>query len=174
MGLPARKHPRLKGYDYSRNGAYFVTICTKNREQILSEIVERNDKNSDEVGRDDLGAPFLRLTEYGKVAERYLYSVTSTYASVRVDKYIIMPNHVHVMLMIDKSEHGAPGSARPTVSQIIGAWKRLSNRDCGRNLWQPSYYEHIIRDKNDYLQHWQYIDDNPVKWAEDKYYTNLY
>jgi len=171
MGLPARKHPRLKGYDYSQNGVYFVTICTKNREYMLCEIIGYNGKTWEYVGRDDLGAPSFRLTEYGKVAERYVGTISCTYTNISVEKYVIMPNHVHFLLLINASEHGAPESSCPTVSQIIGAWKRLINHDCGRNLWQPSYYEHIIRDESDYLHHWQYIDDNPAKWAEDKYYA---
>ena len=63
------------------------------------------------------------------------------------------------------------GSSRPTVSQVVGALKRLTNKETGLNLWQTSFHDHVIRDEHDYLARWQYIDDNPAKWAEDEYFT---
>ena len=83
-----------------------------------------------------------------------------------VEKYVIMPNHVHLLLSIGAS-NGAPGSSRPTVSQIIGAWKRFVHRECGQIIFQTSYYDHIIRDENDLLTRWNYIDENPAKWETD-------
>ena len=154
-----RKHPRLKGYDYSRNGCYFVTVCTENRKQLLSRII---------VGRDDPGAPHTQMTPIGEMVERRLMGIPGHYENVTLDHYVIMPNHVHLLLSIG---NGAPGSSRPTVSQIIGAWKRFTNKDAGFRLWQSSYHDHIIRGDADYLDHWTYIDGNPARWTEDEYYT---
>ena len=156
---PVRKHPRLKGYDYSQTGCYFVTVCTDRRKRLLSDIV---------VGRDDPGAPQTLLSPIGEMVERYLLEIPNHYETVDVAHYVIMPNHVHILLMI---ENGAPGSSRPTLSQIIGAWKRFTNKEAGFRLWQSSYHDHVIRSEEDFLDHWTYIDGNPGRWPEDEYYT---
>lgn len=156
-----RKHPRLKGYDYSKDGVYFVTFCTKDKRCLLSS-----------VGRDDLGAPSVRLTSYGKIAEQYICSIPTAYDTVEIDKYVIMPNHIHLLLRIGMGS-GAPGSSRPTqmIPRIVAALKRFTNRDAGVKLWQTSFYDHIIRNETDFLRIWTYIDTNPAKWAEDRYYS---
>ena len=160
---PRRKHSRLAQRDYSAPGAYFVTVCAKDRAKIFWRP----------VGRDDLGAPCVQLTEYGQIVEKHILSMAGAYRSVTVDKYAIMPNHVHILLSIMQSEDdGAPGSSRPTLSQMIGAMKRLTNQEAGKKLWQTSFYDHIVRTGKDYDTKWRYIDDNPAKWAEDKYFLD--
>lgn len=163
MAFPKRKTPRLERYDYNQNGVYFVTFCTRNRVQLLSSI----------VGRDDLGTPSLVLTHIGVIVEKYINSVCIYYPDTRIDKYVIMPNHVHLLINIDSSVGGVPGSSRPTqkIPRIIAAIKRFTNSDTSIKLWQDGFYDHIIRDEKDYLKRWQYIDDNPSKWAEDDYYV---
>jgi len=157
--METRKHPRLKEFDYASNGANFVTVCTDGKRHILCS-----------VGRDDSGAPpSIRLTNIGAVVDKYIRSISDHYNNITVDKYVVMPNHIHLLLMIS-ADNGAPGSSRPTVSQVIGALKRLTNKEIGQKLWQTSFYDHIIRDEKDYLTRWQYIDENPGKWAEDEYY----
>ena len=159
--MKERKHPRLKEYDYSSAGVYFITLCTRHRSEVLCRI----------VGRDDPGAPpYIVLSPSGKVAEKYIRTISSAYENVSVDKFVIMPNHVHLLISISDMQRRAE-SSRPTVSRIIGAFKRFSNKECGCSLWQASFYDHIIRDEMDYLGHWQYIDDNPAKWSEDEYYS---
>ena len=91
MELPKRKPTRLPDYDYSHPGAYFITICTKDRRCILSDI---------SVGADALGGPNLQLTDTGKVVEQYILS-TDHIPGFRVDKYVVMPNHIHMILWID-------------------------------------------------------------------------
>ena len=83
-----------------------------------------------------------------------------------------MPNHIHLLLRIDKT-HGPAGCPAPTVSlpKIISALKSLSSREAGAVLWQRGYYEHVCRDHHDYLTRWQYIDENPAKWTDDEYCT---
>lgn len=94
---PTRKPTRLQNYDYSQNGCYFVTVCVKNRKRILSTI----------VGGDDLGAPkIIRLKPCGKIAEKYIQSMETAYDTVKVDNYILMPNHLHLLISINT--YGAP------------------------------------------------------------------
>ena len=162
MDLPKRKQIRLPKYDYSSPGAYFVTICTHERKRILSQIA---------VGADALGGPTLQLSAEGKTVEKYILS-TDRIPGVHVDKYIIMPNHVHMILSID-ADGGPPRAAAPTASipRAVSALKRFANRDLHRNIWQRSYHEHIICGAEDHQQIWEYIDTNPAKWAEDRYYS---
>lgn len=179
MELEKRKHLRLKEYDYSQTGYYFVTVCTKDRAKILSQIVGRGITNPPPfVGRDDPGAPnhqppTVRLLLCGERVEHYIRKIPEAYSYVSVDKYVIMPNHVHLLLHIRGENGGAPGSSRPTqtIPRLIGVLKRLTNRDIGEKIWQTSYYDHIIRNEADYLRIWDYIDTNPAKWQEDEYYA---
>ena len=159
---PKRRPMRLPSYDYSEAGDYFLTACTKGRKPILSS-----------VGRDDLGAPCVTLTRYGTIAEKFILTIPKTYDNVFLEKYVIMPNHIHLLLRLaDTHVDGAPGSSRPTqmVPRIISALKRLSNQAAGKNLWQTSYYDHVVRNESDHLRIWDYIDTNPAKWQEDEYY----
>ena len=164
MELPKRKAIRLPEYDYSSPGAYFVTICTHDRRCILSRIT---------VGADAPGGPSLKLTDTGKIVEQYILS-TDRMAGFHVDNYVIMPNHIHMLLRIDSEEaspeHGPPRASAPTVSDAVGALKRLVNRRLGQDIWQRSFHEHVVRNENDYREIWNYIDGNPAKWAEDRYY----
>lgn len=165
--MDQRKHPRLKGYDYSQGGAYFVTFCTKDRKCVLSDVV---------VGRDALGAsitPTLHLTEIGMSVEKHLLASEEAYPGLKIEQYAIMPNHVHILFITDGENRGAPGASRPTalVSRMVAAIKRFSNQDAGQKLWQSSFYDHVIRDENDYLTKWNYIAANPARWVEDEYYT---
>ena len=100
--LPARKHPRLKGYDYNNNGTHFITFCTGYRRAILGEI----------VGRDALGAPCaVELSEYGKIIHKEIEDTPSYYKNIFIDKFIVMPNHVHMIILIDGYD-GAPRGRR--------------------------------------------------------------
>ena len=187
--LPKRKRIRLPDYDYSSPGAYFITLCTKDRRCILSRITVGADvpdgtrpqltdpagadapdgqrpQLTDPVGADALGGPCLQLTDTGKVVEQYILS-TERMIGFHVDKYVVMPNHIHMILRI---ENGAPRASAPTVSDAVGALKRLVNRKVGRDIWQRSFHEHVIRNEHDYREIWEYIDRNPAKWDEDRYY----
>ena len=164
MELPKRKPIRLPAYDYSSPGAYFVTICTHDRRCLLSRIT---------VGADALGGPSLQWTDTGKIVEQYILS-TYRMPGFRLDKYVVMPNHIHMILRIDSDaaspDSGPPRASAPTVSDAVGALKRLVNRSLGKNIWQRSFHEHVIRNENDYREIWEYIDANPAKWAEDRYF----
>ena len=164
VDLPKRKQLRLPDYDYSSPGTYFVTICTQNRRCILSDIA---------VGADALGGPILNLHTAGRISEKYILS-TSRIPGVQVDKYVIMPNHIHLILRISENDaatvRGPPPAAAPNNPAGGGALKMLLNPERGVNIWQRSYHEHVIRGEKDYLEIWEYIDTNPARWAEDRYY----
>lgn len=151
--LPNRKPNRLKGYDYAGSGAYFITICTKGRKCILFRIP---------VGNAALGVPKIELTALGKIVEEHLRLMPG------MDKYVIMPNHVH--LIVVKNE--IRGTGFPTsVSEDIRALKSVVSRAVGCSIWQKSFYDHIIRDEEDYITKAAYIENNPCKWMEDELYT---
>ena len=147
-----RKPNRLKNYDYSSQGAYFITICTLDRKCILSRI----------VGGDALIAPQTNLTHFGEIAREYIESMPG------IDKYVIMLNHIHLLIAID----GPMKASAPTISvpNLIRSFKVLVSKEIGQSIWQRSYHDHIIRDEEDYLNHLQYIENNPAKWSKDKYY----
>ena len=154
-----RKHPRLKKYDYSQNGAYFVTICTKDRRCILSRVVGRG-----------LAPAVVELTKYGQIAEYELCLLQQRYPTVRVDKYAIMPNHIHILFTIENEVAGA--SPRPTISDVVCAYKSLMTRKCGiGHLFQSSFYDHVIRNQADYDDIYRYIENNPAQWELDELYT---
>ncbi len=163
MDLPKRKPTRLKNYDYGNSGYYFITICTHNRKNLLSNII---------VGE---GLPLPQLTIQGEIANKYILLVSKKYPSVKIDKYIIMPNHIHIIMCIDNNGRGNPS---PTISNVIG-WLKYNitkqiNRKyntIGTNVFQRSFHDHIIRDEDDYLKIWNYIDTNPQKWSADCFYS---
>ena len=164
MKTAQRKRLRLPDYDYSTPGAYFVTVCTAGKRCILSRIA---------VG-EGLAPPAVSLTAIGRVVEAQILAVSERYPSIAVEKYIIMPNHIHLLLYLTGDSGGA--SPSPTVFDALRVLKsmstRLSRTALGKSaLWQRSYHEHVIRNEKDYLDIWTYIDQNPAKWAEDRYYT---
>ena len=155
---PVRKKNRLQNYDYSQNGAYFITICTENRKCLLSTIVGAT-----------LGRPaYVQLTQWGLAVERAILRIPQCYSDVHLEKYVIMPNHIHLLLMID-TLHGRPRVA-PTVSQIIQQTKGLATKMIGTQVFQKSFHDHIIRDQAHFDLIWNYIDTNPARWDRDCFY----
>lgn len=164
--LPQRKHPRLKNKSYSAPGMYFVTICTDNRRRLLSRI---------EKGEE--GRAAVVLTEVGKIAEEQLLGLEQRFPTVVVKKHVIMPNHIHFVLLL-KGDEAAGASPRPTVMDAVCAFKSLTTRVCKENkridadekMFQTSFYEHIIRNREDYLEIARYIAGNPGRWKDDPLY----
>ena len=155
---PNRKHLRLPDYDYNA-GAYFVTICTQNRRCILSNIT---------VG-EGLDPPVCRQSDIGTIVEQEILSIPARYPNVSIDKYVIMPNHIHMIVMIRADAGGSRPS--PTLMDVVLVIKSKSAHRFGAPFWQRSYHEHVIRNEHDYLEIWDYIEHNPAKWAEDRYFT---
>ncbi len=167
--MDSRKNVRLPEYDYSQNGVYFVTVCTRERKHILGSVNVANNANipNNPVGADIIRPP-VTLTETGLLVQECISKINMIYPAVFVDKYVIMPNHIHLLLSIDSS-CGRMISA-PTLSRVVGQMKRAVSKNAGFGVWQKSFYEHIIRNEQDYLEVWQYIDSNPYKWAKDEYH----
>ena len=143
MEYPKRKRLRLQDYDYSQDGYYFLTICTRGKEELLSRITLKED-----------GSAKVVLSHYGTVAESYLQSIPG------IDKYVIMPNHIHMII------HKTNGKS---IVSDMRSYKALVTKQIGESIWQDSYYDHIIRNEEDYREKWRYIDQNPAKWADDEY-----
>ncbi len=164
--LPKRKNIRLKGFDYSGDGYYFVTVCTHNKENVFGEIVDGE----------------MKLNSFGAFAQNELNKLPYHFCYTELDKYIIMPNHIHAIIIIvgnglDHSENNKTERSRPfpTIPKILGLYKsgvsrsiHLINPDI--KVWQKSYHDHVIRNMQDYQRIWEYINTNPLKWEEDCYY----
>ena len=160
--LPKRKHPRLDHYDYSTPGAYFITICTHNRQCLLSRIVGRG-----------LAPAEIQYTTYGQIAQEQLLLLEQRYPMLKIDQYVIMPNHIHAILLLEESTEV---KNRPTIMDIVCAYKSLTTRQCKKmqpieKLFQTSFYEHVIRVREDYNEITEYIVNNPKKWELDKLYS---
>ena len=158
MNLPKRKSTRIKEYDYSKNGAYFVTICTHNKKCILSNI----------VGEGLCALPQNSLTIIGKEIEKSIQYINDNYAGVKIEKYVVMPNHIHLIVILNNSG----GDGTPPLQNVIGQLKSYTSNKFGDILWQRSFHDHIIRDENDYQKIWQYIDTNIIKWKNDCFYND--
>ncbi|MBR2070458.1 MAG: hypothetical protein IJ981_03425 [Clostridia bacterium] len=160
-----RKTPRLKNFDYNTVGVYFITICTKNRRCLLSRI----------VGTGVLDCPQVELTESGKIAEKYINQLNGFYEHISVESYVIMPNHIHLLLFIKEngqSRTPVPTRANSVFSKFVSTFKRYCNKEYGENIWQARSNDHIIRNRQDYEEHLQYIYQNPLRWHCDELYSN--
>ena len=163
MEFPTRKTIRLKSYDYDSPGYCFITVCTKGKKKLLCDI--RSTGSVDDV--------LVEYTEYGRIVREQMEYMADFYPDIKIDKYVIMPNHVHMILRIisPKGSDGADMKGMYSgVSRFVGSFKRFSNKKCGIDLWQPRSYDHVIRGENDYQEIWTYIEGNPSRWTEDKLY----
>ena len=165
-----RKTIRLPASEYE-TGWYFVTVCTENRRNLLAKIQPN-------VGADDSVRPCAvlqgyapQLTQIGAIVKECLERTADSEQGIRIEKYVIMPNHIHAIICLDEQ---TGGQSRPPLQRVLQRFKSISTRRCWeygiKILWQRSFYDHVIRNKDEYLQIWQYIDNNPAKWAEDEYY----
>ena len=151
MDFPKRKLPRLSGYDYSRSNYYFVTICTDEKKDLFGEIG--------------------KLNCFGKIAEQKLLEIEQHYENVFVDKYVIMPNHIHAIIILKKlkTERSSPF---PTLSEVVGLYKSGVTKEIHKieselKIWQKSFNDVIIRNEKAYNEICKYIYDNPLKAVID-------
>ena len=176
MDSPKRKSPRLKDFDYSSPGYYFITICTKDKKKVLSHIVDGGYLN---VGEGLRARPQVKLTPIGKKVESAILKIELLYSDVSVDKYVIMPNHIHMIIIKhpDNSQvtggHGDPPLQKESIGidNVIGRLKSYTSHKHPTPLWQRSFHDHIIRGEKDYRKIWEYIDTNPSNWESDCFYT---
>lgn len=160
MSHPEREQNRLMGYDTSQNGAYFITVCVQDRAEILWKSVGAN------CVRPDQPVP---LSDIGEMIDREINKIKFVYESVAVDKYCIMPNHIHMILLISYVQNGRTQFA-PTISRVIKQWKGAITKQAGTSIWQKSFHDHIIRNEREYEKIWNYIDGNPLCWEKDCFY----
>ncbi|MEG0049819.1 MAG: transposase [Clostridia bacterium] len=164
--LMRRKRNRLKSYDYAQAGAYFITICSKNRRCIFGDVVDGE----------------MRLSTVGLIVEREIQTHLS------IEQHVIMPNHIHMMIVLrngerresvgtglapvplqEQAEYNVPDIVRELKSKVsvaVLALCRRKNRQMGK-LWQRSYHDHIVRDEKDYRRIYEYIENNPLQWEVD-------
>ncbi len=167
MDKPERKSLRLKEYDYSQNGAYFVTVCLKPRLPRFGEI-----RRGDPCGRPPV-APYVEHTALGQIAEE-TFSYLETVYPVTIPVHMVMPDHVHALVVL---EQRATARVAPTLGRVIGAYKSKVATEylsmCKQQgmtmgpLWQRGYYEHVIRNQDDYDAAAEYILTNPTRrWEQ--------
>ena len=145
--LPVRKRIRLQGYDYSEGNMYFITICVKDRLEMLGEIIEDN----------------IKLTKEGNIVKQNINKIEQIYKNTIIDEYVIMPNHIHILLLLNYK-------SSVTISKIIKHFKTNITREIEYSIWQKSFYEHIIRNEKEYLKIKEYIKNNVINWRKDKYF----
>jgi putative transposase len=161
-----RKSIRLRGYDYSQAGAYFVTLCTYQRECLFGVIVEGE----------------MILNELGVVANECWRAIPEHFSHVELGAYVVMPNHMHGIIVITESvigvQHAAPRRHQSinvipgSLGAIVRSYKSAVTRRIGREhnispVWQRNYYEHILRDGNNLHRITAYIESNPANWETD-------
>ena len=187
--FPTRKPTRLRNFDYNTVGAYFITICTENRQQILSRIVGAgvldcpSDTHDNLVGAGVPDCPRVELTKHGQIAEKHILQLSDFYDYLSIESYVIMPNHIHLLLFVRAnskiSKNGLSRTPAPTnieranniVSQFVSTFKRFCNKEYGENIWQSRFYDHVIRDRKDYETRIKYIHENPMRWFYDELYV---
>lgn len=167
--LSQRKNTRLKGYDYSENGYYFITICTHNKFHLYGQIIGSIQESSDSV--------HMKLNENGIIVKSVIDNLSELFTDIKIDNYIIMPNHLHMIVVIfrERTIHESPLQKRSLLSQIVGYTKmniskQIHSINKNINVWQRGYHDHIIRNKHEYQKILEYIETNPLKWEDDKYF----
>ena len=146
-GLPQRKNPRLRNFDYAQKNTYFVTICTKGKKYLF-------------------GSP-EKHSVFGQIAYNALNEIPQHFSGVSVDHFVVMPNHIHALLSVTKTGID--------LSVVVGQYKSRVTKQVrtitpGVQVWQASFHDHIIRNQADYNRIWNYIDENPIKWVDDCFY----
>ena len=165
MPLPSRKLPRLRNFDYSAPGAYFITICTHEKKCLFGRIPPNAE--GAEVN--------VLLSPIGEIVKACIIDLPSHYTNVSVDHWVIMPNHIHILIQI-REEKGCQARCFD-IPNIIGKYKASVTRRVGKDLlfheklWQSSFFDHVVRGQEDYSRIWNYISGNPSRWLEDHLYA---
>jgi REP element-mobilizing transposase RayT len=172
---PRRRSIRLKGYDYTSAGAYFVTVCTHRREALFGEVADGT----------------MGLNDYGRLVTSAWEELPNHHSGLVLDAFVVMPNHVHGIVVLDRQGRpfdpgvvGAgfkpaptapPPARRHGLPEIVRAFKTFSarrinerRRMMGHPVWQRGYYEHVVRDDRSLRRIIEYIIANPLHWAEDR------
>jgi putative transposase len=177
--LPQRRAMRLRGYDYSQPGAYFVSICAQHRKCLFGTIIDGQ----------------MRLNEIGEIVVECWSRIPQHFPSVELGEYVIMPNHIHGIIALNivgarsprpigeeqsisptvGARSPRPSDNSPSLGKIVAYFKYQSTKHInqhhnmpGTRIWQRNYYDHVIRDDTDLQRIRRYIQDNPMKWALDQ------
>jgi putative transposase len=164
-GQPAghRRSLRLKGYDYTRAGAYFVTICAQDKACLFGSVV----------------GGCMCLNDAGHMLILLWNDIPARFAEVELDAFVVMPNHLHGIIVLPDAANRAATRAAPTLSDVVAAFKSVTTVHYirgvktrawpafRRRLWQRNYYEHVVRDDKELDRIRRYIDENPARWALD-------
>ncbi len=166
-----RRSIRLKNYDYAQAGGYFITIVTYQRDMLFGKIIRGE----------------MQLSSYGKIADECWRAIPDHFPNVELGVYVVMPNHVHGVIVINDgpatnssrvvgARHASPlrpcGIRPKSIGAIVGSFKSAVTRRIGREfnaaaIWQRNYYEHVIRNHEEWERIHRYIQSNPSRWAED-------
>jgi len=146
----SRKSPRMKNFDYSTPTSYFITICTYEKVCLFGRPEELND--------------------FGRIVKDAIESIPLHYACTKIEKYVVMPNHVHMLTLLS-------GENRPNLSSVVGSFKsnvsqKIHQTAPDLRVWQRSFHDHVIRTEEAWQKIWKYIDENPYHWDEDCYYSS--
>jgi putative transposase len=217
VNMPAvRKNIRLPDFDYHQAGIYFVTLCIHHHRSILWDLNPVGERsalslNTKTLISDSDGSPIkcnlvgersalpknLPLSYIGEIVQNAILDIPSHYSNITIDNYVVMPNHVHLLIKNNLYSHknnpveecgglpkengksnvsqmGSPtndSEKTPSLSIIINQLKGAITKKIGIRIWQRSFYDHIIRNDQDYAAAWQYIELNPLKWEQDNYFT---
>ncbi len=159
-----RQSIRLKGYDYSLGGVYFITICSQNRENLFGDFI--NNK--------------IVLNNAGKMIEKWVIETKNKFKNILIDQYVIMPNHLHCIISIETIKTETGEHVGSPLREIIQWFKTMSTNEYirgvkdgkyppfNKRIWQRNYYERIIRNENEFNQIAEYIVNNPINWMNDK------
>jgi len=193
-----RRSLRLTGYDYSQCGAYFVTICAHARICHFGAIVGAGSARPDETGSarpDETGSARpdetkMILNDAGKIIDYEWHNLQNKYPDISLHEYVIMPNHFHAILEIKtmnetgrglfektnsgRANPGGRANPAPTLGNIIAYFKYQTTKrvNLPHKLWQRNYYEHIIRNEDDFRRIAEYIQTNPLHWRRDELWTS--
>ena len=168
--FPQRKSPRLRDYDYSQSGAYFVTICTNQRRHLFGEVDAGN----------------MRCSRLGQIAADELQVILQRWPHIELDLFVVMPNHVHAILIIYDTEtvgtaflpSAALSSKQPILGHVMGSYKAGVTRVARQQalieaddlIWQERFHDHIIRDEDGLNHIRNYVLYNPESWERDTFY----
>lgn len=177
--MKKRKSNRLKGYDYSKNNLYFVTNCVKNNLCCLGRVIHVGTGRDLSVHHPEIHHPeidfVVELSQYGQIVDERINWLMNQYEYVDIHNYIIMPNHFHFIIEIDSQKVNVQEVKIKSLSSLMGALKTTSSNQIHEVgfedfSWHRSFHDHIIRDEKAYNTISNYIDLNPKKWFQDKFY----
>lgn len=171
---------RLRGYDYSQKGAYFITICTEGRLPLFGSV------GADSISALPAGSPHTTgEMQYcivdsppARMVDEIWRQTLEEYPGIHCPRSVVMPNHFHGILMVERADM----ESAPTISHVVQAFKRHTTiayiklvkagqaPPFQKRVWQRSFYDHIIRSEAEYQRIWKYVNENPNKWAEDRYF----